>query len=82
MWDLDPQLAKALVDRRAEQMIYQVGYPVATRVRPHQAGAKSGGWLAWQSCRLLARLGGQLVALGERLERYGLPQPSHQQARQ
>jgi hypothetical protein len=32
------------------------------------------GWMSRQACWLLCQLGHLLVALGERLQRYGLPQ--------
>jgi hypothetical protein len=34
------------------------------------------GWLSRRSCQLVGQVGHRLVAVGERLERYALPQPS------
>ena len=65
----DLRLARALMDMRVEQA-WEGG---RFRQRSHLAPARQRGWLAGHGCRLLGRAGIVLVALGERLERYGLP---------
>jgi hypothetical protein len=41
-----------------------------------QVNSKRPGWLPRRSCRLVGQLGRRLVAVGGRLERYAVSQPS------
>jgi hypothetical protein len=43
------------------------------RCASHRAGLDQRGWLSRQLCRLIGSLGGMLVVLGRRLERYEAP---------
>jgi hypothetical protein len=74
MYYLDPLAVKVLLDTRWKPPTYQVDYPLPTRDLSRQAGTEPASRLARSSRWMLARLGGRLVALGERMERYGLPQ--------
>jgi hypothetical protein len=71
---LDPLLAKVYLDGREKQWTYQLGEPIPIRTVPQRAGRRSESWLVRPMRRLLAQLGGQLIAMGERLERQGLPE--------
>jgi hypothetical protein len=48
------------------------------RTQLEKGGLARQGWWARQTCHLLRQLGRGLVALGERLERTSLPEPSPQ----
>lgn len=61
-------LAKRIADMRVEEALRWA----ETHRLLREAGIDQRGWLSRQACWLLGQLGHLLVALGRRLERYGL----------
>lgn len=70
----DPRMARAMLGLRQRETQGEMEY----RLRLRPVRARGQGALSGQSRRLLCLLGQRLVALGERLEQYGLPQPALQ----
>jgi hypothetical protein len=66
---VDDYLAKHIADMRVEEALRRL----ETRHLLIQAGIDPRGWVSRQSRRVLCHLGRLLVALGRRLEGYGLP---------
>jgi hypothetical protein len=66
----DFRLSTELMDMHRERLQRRA----ETRSLLRQAGLLQPGWLHRQRCLLLCQLGRALVALGERLERHGLPE--------
>ena len=66
------QVGRAMMEIRVVEAQCRGKYPTVWR----QAESKQPGWLSRQGCQLVSQLGHRLVALGERLERFGMPQPS------
>jgi hypothetical protein len=63
---------KGLMEIHAVEVQHRREYPPVLR----QAKRKRPGWLSRRTCQLVGQMGHGLVAVGERLERYALPQPS------
>jgi hypothetical protein len=72
MYCIDYRAARAVLDACVKTAQRQ---STALSLEDRPGNDQSGG-LSWQGRQLLYRLGQQLVILGRRLERYGLPQPS------
>ena len=70
MSQLDTRNAEALFESQVERARHEA----ETRSLLHQAGMTRRGWLAVGSYWLLGRLGNALVAWGERLKQYDMPQ--------
>jgi hypothetical protein len=66
----DHRAARLLMEMRVEEALQKGEYPNLLS----KTSADEQSWLSQRVGRLLYRLGGRLVTLGERLERYGLPQ--------
>jgi hypothetical protein len=71
---LDPVLARVYLNGREQQRTYRLGEPIPVDTLPQRAGRRSVSWPARSMRWLLARLGSQLIAVGERLERQSLPE--------
>jgi hypothetical protein len=72
MYYVDQRLAELIVNMRPG-----MAQSLAQFCDPSQyASTKQRSWLSWQGCRLLNQVGQSLVSLGERLQRFGIPQPS------
>jgi hypothetical protein len=68
----DLETTRALMDARVEDVQRRLECESLLR----QAGLKRRIRRPWQGRWLLGQLGRQMVVLGERMEQYGLPQPS------
>lgn len=71
MYGTDYRSAEAMMALRVREARRRAEYH-----RLCQAGVERRWLLSQQGCRLVQQLGRQLVMVGERLEGYGLPQPS------
>ena len=60
---------ECVVREQIEDRLHAAGARRASR----QAGLDQRGWLSRRVCRLAGSLGGKLVILGRRLERYEVP---------
>ena len=70
MSQLEMRNAEALFDSQVERARHEA----ETRSLSRQTGTAQRSWLAGASYRLLSRLGDVLVAWGERLKQYDMPQ--------
>jgi hypothetical protein len=70
MTHMDFRSARAVMDMRVDEAQQQA----EARHLRRRHGVRQPDWLPRQGCWLLCQLGHLLVALGERLEQYGLPQ--------
>lgn len=66
-------------DLRAAQAVMELRLDEANRAADSRkmvesAGLDPSGWLRQRGCQLLCQLGQRLVAAGERLEQYSLPE--------
>ncbi len=72
MYHVDQRLAELIVNMRPGMV-----RSLAQFCAPSQnAITEQRSWLSWQGRRLLNQVGQYLVSLGERLQRFGVPQPS------
>ena len=69
---VDYRSAEEIMHLRAEEARHHA----QLRELRRQVEGNQQGWPARQGCWLLYQLGHRLVVVGQRLERYGLPQPS------
>ena len=70
MYFVDFNLVKAAQEQRIEKAMNQLEEEqLLCQARPVRRG-----WLSRQRCRLLVEVGHRLVATGQRLEQYALPQ--------
>lgn len=71
---VEPFLAEVWVEERIGNALYRRGDSRATEARRllRRARPRLDGRLARHACRILRRVGDYLVALGRRLQRYGL----------
>jgi hypothetical protein len=68
----DEYFAKELMDRDTERIAKEVAQsvPIVPDLHDQTQTSRRAAWLPRQVCRVLAALGGRLVAMGERLEQY------------
>ena len=64
----NPDMGRRVMEERMRDRLHQAEAHRLLR----EAGIDQWGWLARQGCRVLGQLGRLLVALGRRLERYGV----------